>query len=148
MAAISETIEIARPADDVFAYATDFSRFPEWQEGALSVRRRDDGPLRIGSRAEVTRRVGPREQPRTEEITDLNPPRTWSVRGVGGSAIATMRGTIDELDGGNRSRLTLALDFEGHGLGTLLVPLLIRPQARKQLPRNAQRLKELLERRH
>jgi hypothetical protein len=48
------------------------------------------------------------------------------VRGVGGSAIATLQGTIEEVDGGSRSRLTLALDFEGHGLGMLLVPLLIR----------------------
>ena len=28
------TIEIARPPDEVFAYVTDPSRFPEWQEDA------------------------------------------------------------------------------------------------------------------
>jgi uncharacterized membrane protein len=98
MAAVSETIEIARPANEVFAYATDFSRFPEWQEGAASVHRGDDGPLSVGSRAEVTRRVGPREQLRTEEITELSPPTTWAVRGVGGSATVTLQGTIEEVD--------------------------------------------------
>jgi carbon monoxide dehydrogenase subunit G len=146
MARIVESIEIARRPDQVFAYAIDFSRFPEWQAGVASVRREGDGPLGVGSRAVVTRQVGPREQPSTEEITELNPPTTWTVRGVGGPATAIARGTIGPLDDGKRSRVTIALDFEGRGIGKLLVPLIIRRQARKQLPRNEQRLKELLER--
>lgn len=146
MARIVETIEIARRPEEAFAYAIDFARFPEWQAGVASVRRKDDGPLGVGSRAVVIRRVGPRELPRTEEITELNPPRTWAVRGIGGPVIAVVAGTIEPLDDGNRSRVTLALDFEGRGIGKLLVPLVIRRQARKQLPRNEQRLKELLER--
>jgi hypothetical protein len=36
-------------------------------------------------------------------------------------------------------------EFEGHGIGKLLVPLLARRLA-KQLPRDEQKLKELLER--
>jgi carbon monoxide dehydrogenase subunit G len=146
MAKIVESIDIARRPEDVFAYAIDFSRFPEWQAGVASVRRHGDGPLGVGSRADVTRRVGPRDLPRTEEITELNPPRTWAVRGVGGPAVAIARGTIEPLDDGERSRVTVALDFEGRGIGKLLVPLVIRRQARKQLPRNEAKLKELLER--
>ena len=36
MAAIVEIIDIARPREYVFAYATDFARFPEWQGGVVS----------------------------------------------------------------------------------------------------------------
>jgi hypothetical protein len=68
------------------------------------------------------------------------------VRGIGGPLTAIAKGAIEPLDGGNRSRLTISLDFQGHGIGRLLVPLVIRRQARKQLPRNEQKLKELLER--
>jgi hypothetical protein len=75
---------------------------------------------------------------RTEEITELNPPRNWAVRGVGGPVIATARGTVEPLEDGQRSRVTIALDFEAHGIGKLLVPLIIRRQARKQLPRSEQ----------
>jgi hypothetical protein len=57
-----------------------------------------------------------------------------------------MKGTIEPLDGGKRSRVTIALEFEAHGIGKLLVPLIIRRQARKQLPGNEQKLKEILER--
>jgi uncharacterized protein YndB with AHSA1/START domain len=146
MAAIVESIEISRRPEDVFSYATDFSHFPEWQGGVVSARREGDAPLGVGSRAVVTRRVGPRKLRRTEEITELTPPWTWAVRGVGGPLIAIAKGTIEPLEGGRRSRVTIALEFEGHGIGRLLVPLVVRRQARRQLPRNEEKLKELLER--
>jgi uncharacterized protein YndB with AHSA1/START domain len=144
MTAIVESIEISQSPEDVFSYATDFSHFPEWQ-GVVSARPLGDAPPAVGSRAVVTRRAGPREQPRTEEITEFTPPRTWTVRGTGGPLIAIAKGTIEPLDDGQRSRLTITLDFEAHGIGIVLLPL-VRRQARKQLPRNEQRLKEQLER--
>jgi uncharacterized protein YndB with AHSA1/START domain len=147
MAAIAESVEISRRPEDVFSYATDFSRFPEWQKSVVSVRPEGDGPLAVGSRALVTRRVGRRQLPTTEEVAELHPPRTWTVRGAGGiPVIAIAKGTIEPLDGGRRSRVTIALEFEGHGIGRLLVPLVVRRQARRQLPRNVQQLKGLLER--
>jgi hypothetical protein len=38
MAAITHSTEIARTADDVFAHATDFAHFPDWQVNVISVR--------------------------------------------------------------------------------------------------------------
>jgi hypothetical protein len=58
--------------------------------------------------------------------------------------ITIAKGTIEPLDGGNRSLVTIALRFEGHGIGKLLVALIGR-QARRQLPKNEARLKERLE---
>lgn len=66
------------------------------------------------------------------------------MRGVGGPLTAIARGTIEPLDNGEGSRLTIALEFEARGIGKSLLPL-VRRQARRQLPRNEQRLKELLE---
>jgi carbon monoxide dehydrogenase subunit G len=144
MAAIVDSIEISRRPEDVFAYATDFSHFPEWQGGVVSARREGDAPLALGTRAVVTRRVGPRHLARTEEIAELDPSRTWTVRGIGGSLTAIARGTIEPRDHGERSHVTIAIDFEAHGLARLLVPV-VRRQARKQLPKNEQRLKQILE---
>jgi hypothetical protein len=56
-----------------------------------------------------------------------------------------VRGTIEPLNDGMRSRVTIELDFEGHGIGKLLVPLVVRRQARKELPKNQQNLKDRLE---
>lgn len=144
---IVESIEISRRPEDVFWYMTDFAHFSQWQQRVVSACREGDARLAVGSKAVVTRRVGPRVLPTTEEITELNPPMTWEVRGVGGIPVtAIAKGTIEPLDGGHRSRVTVVLGFEGHGIGRLLVPLVIRRQARKQLPRDAARLKYLLER--
>jgi hypothetical protein len=43
------------------------------------------------------------------------------------------------------SRLTIAVDFEGHGIGKILVPLLVRRQAQKEMPANLATLKRRIE---
>jgi uncharacterized protein YndB with AHSA1/START domain len=147
VAAILGTIEIARRPDDVFAYVTDASQFPHWQESVVAARREGDAPLAVGARTVVTRRVGRRAVSTTEEVTQLHPSRHWGFRGVGGIPVTGIaNGTIEPLDGGRRSRVTIALEFEGHGIGRLLVPLVVRRQARKQLPRTQQQFKAVPER--
>jgi hypothetical protein len=42
-------------------------------------------------------------------------------------------------------RVTIELDFEGHGIGKLLVPLIVRRQARNEMPANCRKLKQQLE---
>lgn len=148
MAGTAETIEIARPPKDVFAYATDFSHFPEWQHSVISAQPTSEGPLRVGSSAAMIRQVGPRKLPSTEEIIEHDPPVNWAVRGVGKlPVIATARGKIEPHGDGERSRVTISLEFEARGLGRLLLPFVILPQARKQLVKNEERLKQQLERR-
>jgi len=146
MSAIKESIDISRRPEDVFSYVTDPSHLPEWQESAVSVRPVGDAPLAVGSRVVVTRRIGRREIPMTAEVAELDPPRSWRIRGVDGPVRGHVQGTIEPLGDGERSRLTLSLDFEAHGIGKLLVPLVVRPHVRKEMPRNEQKLKGLLER--
>jgi uncharacterized protein YndB with AHSA1/START domain len=146
MAAVEESIEISGRPEDVFSYATGFSHFPHWQGRVMSARQDGDAPLAVGSRAAVTRRVGPRRLLTTEEITELDPPRTWQVRGTGRlPVVAIATGTVEPIAGGQRSLVTITLEFDGHGIGKLLA-WLIRHQARKQLPRDQKRLKDLAER--
>jgi uncharacterized protein YndB with AHSA1/START domain len=145
MAPITESIEIDRRPEDVFAYVIDPSHVSDWQESAVSVRREGTGPVTDGTRVVITRRVGRREMTMTAELTDLDPPRSWSVRGVDGPVRGMFKGTIDPLREGAASRVTMVLDFEGHGLGKLLVPLVVRRQASREMPKNQQKLKQLLE---
>jgi hypothetical protein len=96
----------------------------------------------------VTRRIGPRLVRASEQITALTPPSSWEVRGSGGVPVtAIARGKIEPIEGGSRSQVTISLGFEGHGIGRLLIPLVIRRQARRQLPQNTARLKDVLEHR-
>ncbi|GGT59967.1 hypothetical protein GCM10014713_61800 [Streptomyces purpureus] len=146
MSEIRETIDISRRPEEVFSYVTDPSHLPEWQESAVSAQPLGDTPMAVGSKVAVTRRVGKREFPMTMQITEMDPPRYWHMKGIDGPVRGDVRGTIEPLEGGTRSRLTLALDFESHGIGKVLVPLVVRPHARKEMPKNEQRLKGLLER--
>jgi uncharacterized protein YndB with AHSA1/START domain len=145
MAPIVESIEISRRPEDVFAYVTDPSHLPEWQESVVSVRREGDAPVAVGSRVVVTRRVGRREVAMTTELTELNPPSSWAGRGIDGPVRGIVKGTIEPLGDGERSRMTIVLDFEGHGIGKLLVPLVVRRQAQAEMPRNQQKLRQRLE---
>ena len=146
MPPIVSSFEIDRPPEDVYSYVTDPSRFPEWQHDVLRVRIDSDRPNGVGTRFTTTRRIGRVEQNTTQEVTQTSPPRTWSVRGVEGPFRPSADITVEPLDGGARSRVTIALDFEGHGIGKLLPLEVIRRMAAKGAPRSYRNLKERLER--
>ncbi|MET9568949.1 SRPBCC family protein [Streptomyces virginiae] len=143
MSAIRESIEIDRSPEEVFAYLSDASHLPEWQKSAVSVRG-GEHPA-VGSLIAVRRRIGRREFPTTMEVTEYDPPRTWHLHGIDGPVRGDVRGTVEPLADGARSRLTLSLDFEGHGIGRVLVPLVVKPYARKEMPLNEEKLKHRLE---
>jgi uncharacterized protein YndB with AHSA1/START domain len=145
MAPIVSSIEIARRPEEAFAYVTDTSRLPEWQESLVSARPEDGGPPAVGSKLITTRKVGRRERKMTMELTDINAPRSWAARGIDGPIRGIVNGTVEPLDDGTRSRVTIELDFEGHGLGKLLVPLVVRRQAKREMPVNLRNLKQRLE---
>jgi uncharacterized protein YndB with AHSA1/START domain len=145
MPAITASTEVACPPDTVFGYVTDPSRFGEWQENVVGGHMDGRVPYGVGAKCVTTRRIGFAERPSTSEITIVDPPRAWAVRGVDGPIRAVVDVTVRPIDGGKRSEVTISLDFEGHGIGKLLVPLVVRREARKEMPRNLRRLKERLE---
>jgi uncharacterized protein YndB with AHSA1/START domain len=145
MAQIVESIEIARRPEDVFAYVTDPAHLPDWQESVVSVRRQDEGPVGAGSRVVITRRIGRMERTMTSELGDFNPPKTWKVRGLDGPIRGMVNGTVEPLDNGERSRVTIALDLQGRGIGKLLLPLVVHRQAAAEMPTNMRNLKQRLE---
>src|SRR5437899_4411883 len=144
MAPIVTTVEVEGPAADVFAYITDPTRFNEWQKGV------GDGHLdtpdvpAVGTRSFTTRRIGGANRASISELTHIEPPRRWGVRGIDGPIRAIVDLNVESLSE-HMSRLTIALDFEGHGIGKLLVPLVVRREARQEMPTNLSTLKSRLE---
>ena len=145
MAPIVTSIEIDRPQDDVFAYVTDPSRFAEWQAGVDGGSAEGGTSPRVGARCTTTRRVGGTARQVTSEITKFDPPTTWGIHGIDGPVRAIVDVTVEPLNGSAQSRVTIELDFEGHGIGKLLVPLVVRRQARNEMPANCRKLKQQLE---
>lgn len=109
--------------------------------------RRPDGECRrpqVGDRCLTTRRIGLAGRPVTSELVRFDPPHQWGVRGGDGPIRAIVDVTVEPRSD-TSAHLTIALDFEGHGIGRLLVPLLMRCEARREMPVNVTTLKERLE---
>lgn len=142
MAPIATSVEIARSPEDVFAYITEVSRHPEWQDGLVSAALETEGPLRVGSRLLHRRKLGPATVAATSEITALDPPRLVAFRGLDGPVRA--EGTQRVEPAGAGSRVSFEMEMRGHGLGTLLLPL-ARRQAAGQVVTSHEKLKRILE---
>ncbi len=82
MAPITETIEINRRPEEVFAYLDDVERHGEWQEQIVAVQPEGDQPMGVGKRVRETRRVPGGDRTMTYEVTEHDPPRQSSFRVV------------------------------------------------------------------
>ena len=140
---IKHSIEINRPAEEVFAYLDQVDRHNEWQGSLVSTTVETDGPTRGGTQVVERRNVpgGTRDIP--YEITEHDPPRKASFRGIAGPIRPVGTYTVDPT-GESSSRMNLELDLEGHGIGKLFA-ILARRQAAKQVPVDQEKFKELLE---
>jgi uncharacterized membrane protein len=141
---ITNSVEIARPPQDVFAYLDQFERHGEWQELLEDSRLETEGPPRVGSRVVQTRKTPMGRQKAAFELTEHDPPSRAAWRGVDGIVRPSGSLTVEPTGDGSRSRVTLQLDLQGHGLGKIVAPL-ARRQAAKEVPKAQAKLKERLE---
>lgn len=148
MAPIVTSAEIDRPAAEVFAFATDPGRFSEWQEGVVDGHMEGAAngtrPPAVGTKCVTTRRIGGASRQSTSELVHIDAPRSWGVRGIDGPIRASVDVLVEPVTE-SRARLTISVDFTGQGVGKILVPLIVRRQARKEMPENMAALKRRLE---
>ena len=140
MVRIELTIDVARPAEDVFAYLVDLDRLPEWQESA--VESRADEPLAEGVRIFECRRAMGREVHSELEVTEFDRPRQLTLTTLKGPVKFTVDHRLAEADGG--TRLTVVAAGKAGGLMRLGEPMLART-VEAEMRKDLDRLKELLE---
>ena len=140
---IKDSIEINRPAEEVFAYLDELDRHAEWQTSLVSAKIETDGPTRVGTRVLERRNVpgGLRDIP--YEVTEYEPPHKSAFRGTAGPVRPVGTVTVDPVSESS-SRVSVQLDLEGHGIGKLFA-VFARRQAAKQVPEDQERLKQVLE---
>ena len=140
---IKHSIDINRPADEVFAYLDQLDRHSEWQSSLVSAKVETEGPTRVGTRVVERRKVpgGARDIP--YQITEHEPPRKASFRGTAGPVRPLGTVTVDPL-GESSARMTTELELEGHGIGKLFA-IFARRQAAKELPQSNEKFKQMLE---
>ena len=144
MATSRGSVEIACSPEEAFRYSTDISVRPAWQQPVDEISVETPGPTGVGTRVREVRKVQGRAQTFPWVFTDFRPPQTWSFRTLAGPVRPRGTMTFTRLDGGRRTRAVFEMEFEGHGLGWLLVPL-ARRGAPSQIEGDLAGLKRRLE---
>ena len=100
--------EIAASPDTVWSVMSDVERWHEWTASVRSVRRLDDGPLRVGSRAVIRQ---PKFPPALWTVTAIDPGHSFTWRSGSPGMWVHGHHSIEAIPGG--ARATLGLHFQG-----------------------------------
>ena len=105
----STTIDIAAPPERVWEVMVDVEHWPDWTDTVTSVRRLDDGPLQVGSRATI-------DQPKIPEteyvVTELDTGTSFTWVATGPGVRTTARHTVEPIPGGG-TRVRLSVEQAG-----------------------------------
>ena len=143
MIEVCTSIEIDRPAPDVFAFVSDFPNNPTWQRGQESCEWTSEPPLRVGSTYEQRARFLGREMRNSFEIVELERDRRVTFTSTAGTFPLTVTRTVEPL-GTTRSRFTENVRGDPKGFFRIAEPLL-RQMVKRSIERDFPRLKALLE---
>ena len=137
---IDFTIEIERPAQEVFERLTDLDRLPDWQ--ASAVESRAEFPLAVGVHVFERRRVLGREIDNELEVVACEAPRRLKLKALKGPVKFTVDHQLAEADGS--TMVHVVAEAKAGTFMKLAEPLLART-AEDELRKDFARLKELLE---
>jgi uncharacterized protein YndB with AHSA1/START domain len=140
---IEESVEINRPVEEVFSYATNPENFSEWVGNVIEVRKDVPGPPREGTSFTVEQKLLGRRFESPFEVIAYEPNRRYAHRSTGGPVPVSMNFTYEAVSS-ERTRLTQHNEGEPGGFFGLVGPLLERALGR-QMRTNLGNLKDMLE---
>jgi uncharacterized membrane protein len=140
------TVDVDRPAPEVFAYLEEVTNNTEWLKGMRSCTWTTGPPVRVGSRYEQVAEFIGKEIRTSFEVTAHEPGRLVTIESREGSSFPlTVTRQVEPVDG-DRSRVVETVESDPSGFYRAASPLL-RAVVGRNIRRDYRRLKELLERR-
>ncbi len=143
MVKASTSVEIDRPAAEVFAFVADFPNNPRWQRGMRACRWTSAPPHGVGSTYEQEARFLGKDVRNRFRLTAFEPGRRVSFESTGGSFPIAVTRTVEPL-GPDRARFTEEVEGDARGFYRIAEPLLC-VMVRRSIKRDFPRLKRLLE---
>jgi uncharacterized membrane protein len=140
---VQTEVVIARPCDQVAAYAADPSNAPHWYANITSVRGQTDPPLRVGSRLDFVARFLGRTLVYTYEVVEYEPGRLLVMRTARGPFPMETTYIFDPVDAAH-TRMRLRNRGEPAGFAGIAAPLLASAMRRANT-NDLARLQQLLE---
>jgi uncharacterized protein YndB with AHSA1/START domain len=142
MQTFQNTVTIARPAEEVFAFLADLRNIPKWNYAIERTVPTSPGPAGAGATYRQTRTI-PRRSQENLQITAFEPPSRLTIDGQLGPFQATASYLLQPAAGGTR----LTNDVELEPISALLRPVgaLVVPRIKEAVAANLSTLKQLLE---
>jgi len=141
MITVEKSIQIDKPAADVFAYASNYDNATKWQGGVESVEVDGEGNQVGGKYIEVRKFLG-REMRTTLEVTAYEPDVKWAAKTVTGPVPYEVTMTLEAA--GDSTKVTTHIDGEPTGFFKMAQGA-VQGQLKKSLESDLQRLKEQVE---
>lgn len=139
---ITESIEIARPAAEVWAVVADYGCDPDWRKGVSTMAPQPPGPVAVGTTTAEEMRMAGQTYRNDGVVTAVEPGRRFTWRTTEGADAHGAR-TV-EPRGEDRCRVTLDLVVTPHGAEVAMAPVL-GPMLRRTVAGDLRRLRDRLE---
>lgn len=140
---LSGSVEIARPATDVFAFVAEPQNHPQWQSGMRECRWTTEPPRGVGSRYEQVASFLGRRIESTFEVTALDAGRSITIERRASTFPIRVTRSVHPL-GDARCRVEASIEGGPGGPLRLLAPLM-GLMAQRSISRDYARLRRLLE---
>lgn len=140
---LREQIAIRRPAQDVFAYISDYARDTTWRGSVSAMWQSSPGQATVGTTTRETIRVFGQQIETTGRIVALDPDRSIGFASIDGPIPVHGHRAVEPMDGG--TLLTFYLAAAPAGFYRLIAPLMLR-DLRQRVRGDLATLKGILER--
>ncbi len=142
MTRIHETVVIARPVNEVFAFVASAKDWPSWHSTMLEAEQTSPGKVSVGATFRgVNREMGMR-MPWTSKATEYEPNQRWGETITSGSTLIQESLTFEPLGAGTMFRQEY--DVQVGGALRLLAPM-VTAGMRREMKGNLAKLKTILE---
>jgi hypothetical protein len=142
MASFENTVTIARPVEEVFAYLADARNLPQWNYAIEQTRKISPGPVGVGTVYRQTRTLPSRSQ-EDFEIVLFQPPGQLALDGTFGPFRAQASYLLEPAASG--TKLTNKWDLQPASPSLRLFGPLAIPKVKSAVAENLRTLKRILE---